>query len=82
MRVLSLFDGISCGMVALERVGIPVERYVAYEYDEQTADKEPYKPYGVAAFVGSYNYPMIEQKGDVFEGDFSQYKGFDLVMGG
>lgn len=34
MKVLSLFDGISCGMVALERAGIPVERYVAYEIDE------------------------------------------------
>lgn len=32
MKVLSLFDGISCGMVALERVGIPVERYVAYTH--------------------------------------------------
>ena len=31
MKVLSLFDGISCGMVALERAEIPVERYVAYE---------------------------------------------------
>ena len=34
MKVLSLFDGISCGMVALERAGIPVERYAAYEIDE------------------------------------------------
>ena len=34
MKVLSLFDGISCGMVALERAGVPVERYVAYEIDE------------------------------------------------
>ena len=34
MKVLSLFDGISCGMVALERAGIPVERYVAYEIEE------------------------------------------------
>lgn len=82
MKVLSLFDGISCGMVALERIGIPVERYVAYEYDEATANKEPYKPYGVAAYVGSHNYPLIEQKGDVFKGDFSQYKGFDLLIGG
>lgn len=82
MKVLSLFDGISCGMVALERAGIPVERYVAYEYDEETANKEQYKPYGVAAFIGSYNYPIIEQKGDVFVGDFSEYKGFDLLIGG
>ena len=34
MKVLSLFDGISCGRVALERAGIPVERYVAYEIDK------------------------------------------------
>lgn len=33
MKVLSLFDGISCGMVALERAGILVERYVAYEVE-------------------------------------------------
>lgn len=33
MKVLSLFDGISCGMVALERAKIPVERYVAYEIE-------------------------------------------------
>lgn len=33
MKVLSLFDGISCGMVALERAEIPVERYVAYEIE-------------------------------------------------
>ena len=33
MKVLSLFDGISCGMVALERAGILVERYVAYEIE-------------------------------------------------
>lgn len=34
MKVLSLFDGISCGMVALRRLGIDVEKYVAYEIDE------------------------------------------------
>ena len=33
MNVLSLFDGISCGRLALERAGIPVERYVAYEIE-------------------------------------------------
>ena len=33
LRVLSLFDGISCGMVALDRAEIPVEKYVAYEID-------------------------------------------------
>ena len=82
MKVLSLFDGISCGMVALERAGIPVERYVAYEYDEETANKEPYKPYGVAAFISSANYPQIEHCGDVTKADFTQYRGFDLVIAG
>ena len=32
MKVLSLFDGISCGMVALERAGIPVDAYYARCY--------------------------------------------------
>lgn len=34
MKVLSLFDGISCGRVALERAGIPVETYYASEIDK------------------------------------------------
>lgn len=70
MKVLSLFDGISCGMVALERAGIPVERYVAYEIDK----------YAIA--VSKKNYPQIEHKGDVFKGDFTEYRGFDLLIGG
>lgn len=70
MKVLSLFDGISCGMVALERAGIPVERYVAYEIDEY------------AIKISKKNYPQIEQCGDVTTADFTQYKGFDLLIGG
>ena len=35
IKVLSLFDGISCGMVALERANIPVKRYIAYEIDKK-----------------------------------------------
>ena len=70
MKVLSLFDGISCGMVALERAGIPVERYVAYEIDKY------------AIQVSEKNYPQIEHCGDVTTADFTQYKGFDLLIGG
>ena len=70
MKVLSLFDGISCGMVALERAGVPVERYVAYEIDEN------------AIKVSKSNYPLVEQCGDVTTADFTQYKGFDLLIGG
>ena len=70
MKVLSLFDGISCGMVALERAGIPVERYVAYEIE----------PNAIA--VSKDNYPFIEHCGDVTTADFTKYKGFDLVIAG
>lgn len=70
MKVLSLFDGISCGMVALERVGIDVERYVAYEIEES------------AIKISQHHYPMIEDCGDVFEADFTQYEGFDVLIGG
>lgn len=70
MKVLSLFDGISCGMVALERAGIPVERYVAYEIEPN------------AIKISKKNYPQIEHCGDVTVADFTQYRGFDLLIGG
>ena len=70
MKVLSLFDGISCGMVALERAGIPVERYVAYEIEPN------------AIKISQKNYPQIERCGDVMEADFTKYEGFDLLIGG
>ena len=70
MRVLSLFDGISCGMVALERADIPVERYVAYEINEPSIR------------ISKKNYPDIEHRGDVTTADFSEYIGFDLLIGG
>lgn len=38
MKVLSLFDGISCDMVALERAGIEVERYDAYEIEKSAIE--------------------------------------------
>ena len=70
MKVLSLFDGISCGMVALERAGIPVERYVAYEIDKN------------AIRISQKNYAQIEHCGDVTVADFTQYRGSDIVIGG
>jgi DNA (cytosine-5)-methyltransferase 3A len=69
MRILSLFDGISCGMVALERAGIPVDRYVAYEIEEN------------AIKVSLTNYPQIEQKGDVFKAQYTEGES-DLLIGG
>lgn len=57
-------------MVALERAGIPVERYVAYEIEPN------------AIRISRKNYPQIEQCGDVTKADFTQYEGFDLLIGG
>lgn len=68
MKVLSLFDGISCGMVALERADVPVERYVAYEIDKY------------AIQISNKNYPQIVQCGDVTTADFTEHH--DLLIGG
>ena len=70
MKVLSLFDGISCGMVALERAGIKVEKYDAFEIDKY------------AIKVSKKNYPQIVHHGDVFSGNFADFKGYDLLLGG
>ena len=69
MKVLSLFDGISCGMVALERAGIKVDKYTAYEIEEN------------AIKVSKYNYPQIEHKGDVFNAEYKEGE-YDLLIGG
>ncbi len=70
MRVLSLYDGISCGMAALERAGMPVESYDAFEIDKY------------AIQVSQKNYPKIIHHGDVFGGSYSDFKGYDLLIGG
>ena len=70
MQVLSLFNGVSCGRIALERAGIPVERYVSYEIDKY------------ANQIAQKNYPHDEYYGDVCTANFTQYKGFDLLIGG
>lgn len=70
LKVLAPFDGISCGMAAAERAGIDIERYVAFEIDEK------------AMTISKKNYPEIEQKGNVFEANFKEFKGFDILMGG
>lgn len=70
MKVLSLFDGISCGRLALERAGLPVECYDAFEIDKY------------AVTVSKNNYPDIVHHGNVFDGDFTEFKGYDLLLGG
>jgi hypothetical protein len=53
MNVLSLFDGISCGQVALENAGIKVDKYFASEIDKH------------AIKITQSNYPNTIQLGDV-----------------
>ena len=70
MKVLSLFDGMACGMLAMMEAGFEVERYVAYEIDKY------------AVQTSSHNFPMIEHRGDVFVADFTEFYGFDFLVGG
>lgn len=70
MKVLSLFDGISCGRVALERAGIPVEVYYASEIKEDAIN------------VSKDNYPDIIQVGDITKLKGEDFKDIDLIIGG
>ena len=70
MDVLSLFDGISCGMVAAERAGLKIDNYYAYEIDQN------------AIKISQKNYPSIIHCGNVFDGNFTQYNNIDLLLGG
>lgn len=72
MNVLSLFDGISCGRIALEKIGINVDKYYASEIDK------------FAIKVSTANYPDIIQLGDInnwknWDVDWSK---IDLLIGG
>ena len=55
MNVLSLFDGMSCGQIALDQLGIPVDKYFAAEIDKH------------AIKVAKANYPDMIHLGDVRE---------------
>lgn len=70
INVLSLFDGISCGQIALERAGIEVENYFASEIDNH------------AIKVTQYNYPNTIQIGDVTKVKGSDLPKIDLLIGG
>ncbi len=67
IRVLSLFDGLSCGQIALNRAGFKIDNYDAYEIDKY------------AISITQKNFPKTNQKGNVFEAKFAQA---DLLIGG
>ena len=70
MNVLSLFDGMSCGQIALNRANIPYSNYYASEIDKY------------AIKVTQHNYPETIQLGDVTEIKSSDLPQIDLLIGG
>ena len=72
INVLSLFDGMSCGRIALERAGIEVDNYYASELDKY------------AITVTQANYPNTVQMGDVTKWPHwdIDWSSIDLVIGG
>lgn len=70
MNVLSLFDGISCGQIALERAGVKVDNYFASEIDKH------------AIKVTQHNYPNTIQIGDVAKVKAKNLPKIDFLIGG
>lgn len=70
MNILSLFDGISCGRVALERAGVKVDNYFASEVDEY------------AIKMSRFNHDDVQQIGNVLNIDETALPQIDLIMGG
>lgn len=70
MKILSLFDGMSCGQQALERAGIKVDNYFASEIDKH------------AIKVTMANYPNTIQLGSVVNVDGYSLPKIDLLIGG
>lgn len=61
---------MACGALAMLAAGIEIEKYIAYEVDKY------------AIQTAQHNFPCIEEMGDVFKADFTQYVGFDYLIGG
>ena len=70
INILSLFDGMSCGQIALNRVGIKYDNYFASEIDVH------------AIKVTQTNYPKTIQLGDVREIKAEKLPKIDLLIGG
>jgi len=70
MKIVSLFDGMACGMLAMLGADVKVDEYYAYEIDKY------------AVQTATHNFPNIIECGDVFKADFTQYKDVDFIVGG
>lgn len=70
MNVLSLFDGMSCGQIALKELGADVNKYYACEIDK------------FAISQTQLNFPDTIQMGNVLDLDVSSLERIDLLIGG
>ena len=70
MNVLSLFDGISCGQLALNRAGIKYDNYYASEVDDN------------AISIAKKNFPNMIHLGDVREVTAEKLPKIDLILSG
>lgn len=70
LNVLSLFDGMICGQIALQRLGMPIANYFASEIDKY------------AIKVTMANFPNTIQLGDVTKVDGIDLPEIDLLIGG
>ena len=70
LNVLSLFDGMSCGQIALQKLGFKVNNYFASEIDEK------------AIYITQKNFPNTKQLGSITELKGSDLPKIDLLFGG
>lgn len=70
LKVLSLFDGISCGQLAFKRAGIEVDTYYASEICDYSIK------------IAKKNFPYMIEVGDVRDIDTSKFKNIDILIGG
>ena len=70
MNVLSLFDGMSCGQIALNELGIKVDKYYASEIDKH------------AIAQTQLNFPNTIQLGSVVDVDVTKLEPIQLLLGG
>lgn len=70
MRILSCFDGIACGRLALERAGINIDEYFASEICDYSIK------------IAKKNFPDIIEIGDVRDVKGNDFSNIDLLIGG
>lgn len=61
---------MACGMLAMKSAGIEIEKYTAFEIDKYATE------------TACHNFPIIEERGDVFAADFTEFEGVDFLVGG